>query len=95
MAVDVLETLLEEDDEVVQVSSEVMAQLFLSCKNCGGQLESYIIIIIWYNILLYKSFILYFSFPGITMQRPFVPLEMWQGKGIKNGEQQLPTKLAR
>ena len=32
MAVDVLEDLLEEDDEVVQVSGEVKSQLFSPCE---------------------------------------------------------------
>lgn len=35
MAVDVLEGLLEEDDEVVQVSNETGSLLFLSSKEIG------------------------------------------------------------
>lgn len=39
VAVDVLEGLLEEDDEVVQVSNEIiMAQLFCLVKKCGDKL---------------------------------------------------------
>ena len=39
MAVDVLEDLLEEDDEVVQVSGEVKAQLFSPCEKHVGWLS--------------------------------------------------------
>lgn len=41
MAVDVVEGLLEEDDEVVQVSNEVMTLLFCLVKVYDGQLDSY------------------------------------------------------
>ena len=40
MVVDVLEGLLEEDDEVVQVSNEVMTQLVLSCKTVVVSFQS-------------------------------------------------------